>query len=60
MSAFSKDTQVFLPLSNFLKVFGSERSIDLHVKILPDVNKEDAKLELVGVFRQIRRVPADK
>ncbi len=60
MSAFSKDTQVFLPLSNFLKVFGSERSIDIHVKILPDVNKEDAKLELVGVFRQIRRVPADK
>ncbi len=56
-SMFSSDSQVFMPLEVFFKVFGSNRSIDVHVKISPTANKEDARLELIGAFRQIRRVP---
>ncbi|MDH7514856.1 MAG: ABC transporter permease [Bacteroidota bacterium] len=59
-SMFSKDTQVFIPLSNFLHVFGGERSVDIHVKLKPHVDKEEAKIELIGVFRQVRRLPPDK
>jgi putative ABC transport system permease protein len=54
---FSKDSQAFIPLSNFSRIFGTERSIDIHVKMRTDVKKEDAKAEMIGMFRQIRRVP---
>lgn len=57
-SMFSKDTQAFLPLENFLKVFGSNRSIDIHVKMREGVPKEDGKEEMIGTFRSVRRVPA--
>ncbi len=55
-STFSKDSQVFIPLFNFLKLFGDNRSLDIHVKMDPAINKEDAKEELTGVFRQVRRI----
>jgi putative ABC transport system permease protein len=56
-SMFSKDTQAFIPLENFLKVLGTNRSIDIHVKMREGVSKEDAKAEMIGMFREIRRVP---
>jgi putative ABC transport system permease protein len=55
-SFFSKDTQAFIPAQNFLKMFGSNRSIDIHVKMYPGIDKEDAKEEMIGVFRSIRGV----
>ena len=55
---FSKDTQAFIPLESFLKIFGSNRSIDIHVKMREGVPKEDGKAEMIGLFRSIRRVPA--
>lgn len=55
-SFFSKDTQAFIPAENFLKMFGSNRSIDIHVKMFPGVDKEDAREEMIGVFRSIRGV----
>ncbi|MBR9978124.1 MAG: ABC transporter permease [Bacteroidetes bacterium] len=54
---FSTDTQAFIPLENFLKVFGSNRSIDIHVKMHEGVDKEEAKEEMIGIFRSIRAVP---
>jgi putative ABC transport system permease protein len=57
---FSSDTQVFLPLSNFLRVFGSNRSIEVAVKLPPGADKEALKEELIGLFRRIRRVPPGK
>ncbi|MBI5645535.1 MAG: ABC transporter permease [Ignavibacteriae bacterium] len=59
-SMFSKDTQAFIPLNNFLRVFGGERSFDIHVKMLEGIDKEEARTELIGAFRKIRRVPAWK
>ena len=56
-SMFSKDTQAFIPMENFLKVFGSNRSIDIHVKMREGVPKEEGKEEMIGLFRRIRRVP---
>lgn len=57
---FSRDTQAFIPFHSFTRAFGSERSVEINVKILPGINKEEAREELEGVFRQIRRVPAGK
>jgi putative ABC transport system permease protein len=54
---FSKDTQAFIPLENFLKLFGTNRSIDIHVKMRDGVDKEDAKAEMIGIFRKIRAIP---
>jgi putative ABC transport system permease protein len=54
---FSTDTQAFITLPNFLKVFGSNRSIDIHVKMYEGVDKEEAREEMVGIFRSIRSVP---
>jgi putative ABC transport system permease protein len=59
-SFFSKDTQVFIPIANFFRMFGDERSLDIHVKMGPNIDKELAKEEMIGVFRQIRRVPPGK
>ncbi len=59
-SFFSKDTQAFIPAENFLKMFGSNRSIDIHVKIREGVPKEEAREEMIGAFRKIRNVPPGK
>jgi putative ABC transport system permease protein len=59
-SFFSKDTQAFIPLFNFMRVFGTERSFDIHVKLKAGMNKEDGKEEMIGAFRQVRRVPPGK
>ncbi len=59
-SFFSKDTQAFIPAENFLKMFGSNRSIDIHVKIREGIPKEEAREEMIGAFRKIRNVPPGK
>lgn len=59
-SFWSKDSQVIMPIEIFFKVFGERRSVDINVKVADPMNKEDAKIELVGAFRQIRRVPFNK
>ncbi len=55
-SFFSKDTQAFIPAENFLKMFGSNRSIDIQVKMKEGVPKEEGKEEMIGIFRSIRGV----
>jgi putative ABC transport system permease protein len=57
---FSKDTQVFMPLDIFMRIFGSEHNIDIHVKMRDAKTKEADKEEMIGVFRQVRRVPSWK
>jgi len=60
-SMFSKDSQAFIPLNSFFKLYGTNMSIDIHVKMRDGVKKEDAKEELIGLFRQIRHVrPGDE
>lgn len=59
-SFFSKDTQAFIPIENFMKLFGSNRSVDIHVKIREGAGKEEAKEEMIGMFRKIRSVPPGK
>jgi len=55
-SFFSKDTQAFIPATNFLKIFGTNRSIDIHVKLSKELPKDDAREEMIGVFREIRGI----
>jgi len=57
---FSTDTVVFIPMENFFKCFGSERSLTINVKMGKGVDKEEAKEEMIGAFRHIRKVPASE
>lgn len=57
---FSRDTQAFIPFHSFTRAFGSERSVEINVKLLPGIDKQEAREELEGLFRQIRRTPVGK
>ncbi|MAT39822.1 MAG: hypothetical protein CL946_09490 [Ectothiorhodospiraceae bacterium] len=54
---FSSDTQAFIPIENFFKNFGTQRSITVNVKMGDIGNKDLAKEEMIGAFRTVRGVP---
>ena len=57
---FSFDNQIIVPLTAFKKVYGSSKYVTLRIKIKETVNVADAKEEIRGLMRRIRRLPPDK
>ncbi len=53
---FNMDSQVIMPLGIFQKIFGSRRWITIEVKVLSPQLLEDAKDELTGILRRVRKV----
>lgn len=55
------DSQVFVPITTFAKVFGgAERNIDVAVKAPPAVALADYEFEVIGEMRKIRKLaPAE-
>ena len=53
------DSQVYVPITTFLKVFGSsaERNFDIAVKAPPGASLGDFEYELTGAMRSVRRLP---
>lgn len=60
LGLFSFDNQIIIPLTAFKKVYGSSKSATLRIKIDETVNVEDAKEEIRGIMRRIRRLSPDK
>ncbi len=60
LGLFSFDNQIIVPLTAFKKVYGSSRYVTLRIKIQETVNVADAKEEIRGIMRRIRRLPPDK
>jgi putative ABC transport system permease protein len=51
------DSQVFVPITTFAKVFGgAERNIDVAVKAPPTVPLADYEFEVIGEMRKIRKL----
>jgi putative ABC transport system permease protein len=54
------DTYVYMPLGTFQRIFGSRRSVMIQVKLASPEVLEEAKDELRGILRRVRRVPANE
>jgi len=54
------DTRVIIPIGLFQKLYGSRRWVTVEVKV-EDQNKiEEAKDEITGILRRVRKVPPQK
>jgi putative ABC transport system permease protein len=53
---FTSDLRVFVPLNSFQSHFGGRRDVTIQVKVADHAYVEDAKIELVGILRALRRL----
>ncbi|MEK7685957.1 MAG: ABC transporter permease [Verrucomicrobiota bacterium] len=60
LGAFSLDNQVIIPVHQFMSGFWNYPDFQIQVKVSSVDQLEDAKEELRGLMRKIRRVPPDK
>ncbi|NOZ62734.1 MAG: FtsX-like permease family protein [Calditrichaeota bacterium] len=51
------DTEVIVPFGVFQKIYGSRRWMTIEVKVVSPARVEDAKDELIGILRRVRKVP---
>ena len=57
LGLFSFDNQIIMPLGAFERVYGKNMFITMRVKIKHQEHIEEAKEELLGMMRRIRRIP---
>jgi len=60
LGLFSLDTRIIIPMYQFVKIFGSRRSVQIVVKVGDKSKLDDAKEEVRGLMRKIRKLPAWK
>ncbi|MCW8795655.1 MAG: ABC transporter permease [Chlorobium sp.] len=60
LGLFSFDNQVITPLNAFKKVFGNRRYVTLRIKTKEKVKVADAREEIRGIMRRLRRLPPGK
>ena len=56
LGMFNLDNRAVIPLSAFRKIFGHHRDVDIEVKVLEPSLMEEARDELTGIMRRVRRV----
>lgn len=57
---FTSDNRVFIPLEAFENRYGTRRWVTINVKVADIAELENAKLELEGIIRKIRRIEPGK
>ncbi len=60
LGLFSLDNRVVIPISETLRMFGSRHGIQISVKVKDVSLLDDAKEELRGIMRKVRKVPPSK
>ena len=60
LGLFSFDNQIIMPLGAIEKVYGKKMFITMRVKIRDQARVMEAKEELLGMMRRIRRIPPGK
>src|SRR5438093_2453559 len=60
LGLFSFDTQVVVPLSTFMKTFSSRLDTSIRVKMLDKGRMEQARGELEGAMRRVRRLAPEQ
>ena len=53
----SLDEELRIPIGAFYKIFGRHRSVDIQIKVKDVAYIEEAKDEIRGIMRRVRRVP---
>ncbi|MBI4548112.1 MAG: ABC transporter permease [Ignavibacteriae bacterium] len=53
---FTSDNRVFIPIRSFMSQFGSHHDVTLNVRVAKDVDIDNAKEELRGIMRKLRRL----
>ncbi len=51
------DTEIIVPIGIFQKLYGSRRWVTIQVKVVDPEQMEEAKDELTGILRRVRKVP---
>jgi len=54
---YNLDTEVIIPIGLFQKLYGSRRWLTIEVKVVDPVLIEEAKDEITGILRRVRKVP---
>ncbi|MBN1928402.1 MAG: ABC transporter permease [Chlorobiaceae bacterium] len=57
LGLFSFDNQLIMPLRSFTKVYGKTPMVTIRVKVKDEQRISEAKDELTGLMRRIRRLP---
>ncbi len=57
MFGHNMDTEVVIPIGVFRKLYGSRRWVTIQVKVTDPELIDDAKDELTGILRRVRKVP---
>jgi putative ABC transport system permease protein len=60
LGLFSFDNQLIMPLGAFTKVYGKTPMVTIRVKVRDEKRIPEAKEELTGLMRRIRRLPPGK
>ena len=60
LGLFSFDNQVVMPLDTFRKVYGNRMFVTIRIKIKENVVVSEAREEIRGIMRRIRRLPPTK
>jgi putative ABC transport system permease protein len=50
----SRDVMALIPIGRFRGTFGSRHGMDIAIKVVPEVNLEEAEAELQGIMRRVR------
>ncbi len=56
--AFTSDNRIYIPVKAFMNRFGSRRDVTINVRVSANADLDDAKEELRGIMRKIRRLSA--
>ncbi len=54
---FTTDSRVFIPLHSFINNFGGRRWVTIQVKAVSQRAMEEARIEVEGIVRKLRKVP---
>lgn len=57
---FTSDTRVFIPIHSFQSHFGTKHRVTINVRVTDKSAMEDAKLEVEGIMRKVRRLTSGK
>ena len=57
---FTSDNRIYVPIKSFETQFGSHRDVTLNVRVEKAADVEDAKEELRGIMRKLRRLNASQ
>jgi putative ABC transport system permease protein len=60
LGLFSLDTRIIIPMQQFMKIYGNRRSVQIMVKVGDKNRMDEAKEEVRGLLRKIRRIHTGK